>query len=103
MSFDNIVTGLSVIISIVALYYATKKQVSDVKNSDADTITKMFANFKEQEERYNQLKLDFEKYKQDMDLQFAAIISENVKLRAWARKLVKQLEAANIIPLRYEE
>lgn len=103
MNFDNIVTGVSLLVALVALYYSTKKQASDVKNSDADTISKMFANFKEQEEKYEQLKKDFDKYKKDMDSQFAVIVSENVKLRAWARKLIKQLEAAGLCPVKYEE
>jgi predicted ArsR family transcriptional regulator len=103
MNFENIITGLSFIVSIIAIYFATKKQVADVKNSDADTIAKMFANFKEQEGRYKQLKEDFERYKQDMDAQFAAIVSENVKLRAWAKKLARQLEQANIVPIKYDD
>lgn len=103
MSYDNIITGIAVVVSIVALYYSTKKQKHDEKNSDADTIAKMFANFDEQEKRHDELKKEFDKYKEDMDAQFAAIVSENVKLRSWARKLVKQLEAANIIPAKYEE
>lgn len=103
MTFDDIVTGVAVIVSIVALYYSTKKQKHDEKNSDADTIRQMFTNFKEQENRYKELKQDFDKYKTDMDAQFAVIVSENVKLRAWARKLVRQLEAAGLCPVKYEE
>lgn len=103
MDADNIITSIAVIVSAVALYYSTRKQKHEEKNSDADTIAKMFANFKEQEERYNQLKADFDKYKESMDAQFASIASDNVKLRSWARKLVKQLEAANICPAKYEE
>lgn len=103
MNFDNIVTGVAVLISIVSLYYSTRKQLRDLKNTDADTIAKMFANFKEQDVRYEELKSAFDEYKRDMDAQFAVIVHENVKLRAWARKLVKQLEDAKIIPVKYEE
>ena len=103
MNFDNIITGISVIVSVVALYYATRKQGHDEKNSDADTITQMFTNFKEQEVRYKELKKAFDQYKTDMDAQFASVASENVKLRNWARKLARQLEQANITPVPYEE
>lgn len=104
MNFDNIITGISVIVSVVALYYATRKQSSEVKNVDADTIAKMFANLKEQQAENEELKLQFTTYKTNMDEQFAALASENVKLRAWARRLVRQLELAGCTtPVPFEE
>lgn len=99
---DTITPWISVIIAIVALYFSTKKQKSDIKNSDADTITQMFTNFKEQEARYKSLRDEFDEYRRNMDAQFAAIATENVKLRAWARNLVRQLEQSNIIPIKYD-
>lgn len=104
MTFDNLITAFSFIGTAIAIYFSTRKQSSEVKNVDADTIAKMFANLKEQQAEYEELKLQFTTYKTNMDAQFAALASENVKLRAWARRLVRQLELAGCTtPVPFEE
>ncbi len=103
MTFDNIITSVSILLAVGAFYLSLRKSGSDIKNSDAETITQMFTNFKEQEARYKELRKEFDKYKTDMDCQFAALALENVKLRSWARNLVRQLEQNNIVPIKYED
>lgn len=103
MSIDNLVTALSFIIAAGAFILSIRKQGSDVNNSDADTITQMFTNFKEQEVRYKALRNEFDAYRADMNDKFAMVVSENVKLRSWARNLVRQLEQTSIVPIKYEE
>jgi hypothetical protein len=103
MTFDNVITGMSIILAIGAFYLSIKKGGSEVNNSDADTISQMFKNFKEQEARYKELRAEFDNYRTHMDGQFAVIASENVKLRAWAKNLVRQLEQANIVPIKFDE
>lgn len=125
---DNIVAIITILLSAVALYFSLKKQGREERNIDADTISKLFNTIKEQEEKYRKLKLDaaceqerrylrlereseqrycklkkeFEDYKSTMDAQFAMLVNDNARLRAWARKLVKQLEEAQIVPHAFE-
>jgi len=110
---DSIVTIISPLIAIVALYFALKKQRHEVDNIDADTIKTLYqtvhdqeSNYKlykeEQEKCYAKLAKDFADYKATMNAQFADVVNENVKLRKWAKKLVVQLEQAGIIPVTYE-
>lgn len=124
---DNIVTVITVLISAVALYFATRKQgheegkidsekkkaEAEEANIDADTIKTLYGLIREQEQRYKdyrveqegcyaQLTRDFEAYKVSTNAQIAAVVSENDKLRRWARKLAAQLEQAGIVPVTYE-
>lgn len=130
MSFtvDNIISIITVLTSALAIYLSIKKQDKEGKNIDADTINKLYDTIGEQEERYSklkretvveqdekyrklkledekrycELKKEFEDYKKAMNAQFAILVNENARLRAWARALVKQLEDAQIIPVQYE-
>ena len=130
MSFtvENIISIITLLSSAVAIYLSIKKQDKEGKNIDADTIQKLYDTIGEQETRYSklkkesvveqeeryrqlkkedekrycELKKEFEDYKKAMNAQFAILVNENARLRAWARALVKQLEDAQIIPVQYE-
>ena len=125
---DNIVAIATILLSGTALYFALKKQGREERNIDADTIAKLYDTIDKQEDRYKALKREteeeqkdlnqkikleteenycklmkeFEEYKKTMNAQFALIVSENARLRAWAHKLVRQLEEAKIVPEKYE-
>ena len=117
---DNIVMIITAISSFVAIYLSIKKQPhdtaktdSEVDNIDADTIKTLRDAIndqekarkeykKEQEACYAQLKREFEMYKKETSAQIADVVHENKKLRSWARRLCKQLEAAGIVPEQYE-
>lgn len=127
-TLDNFVAIVTILLSAVALYYSLKKQGREERNIDADTIHKLYDTIGEQEERYSKLKKEtlaeqerkyiklekdsedrycklreeFEDYKKAMNTQFAILVQENARLRAWAYKLVKQLEEAQIVPHEYE-
>ena len=127
-TFDNLITAITLLLSAIAIFLSIKKQDKEGKNIDADTICKLYDTIGEQEkrydklkhettmeleerykktkqdneERYHKLKKEFENYKKTMNAQFAVLVNENACLRAWARKLVKQLEDAQIIPVKYE-
>ena len=127
MTIDRIISVVSTILAIVALYYALKKQPhevtkldaesakldSDAANADADTIKTLYALIHEQDERhkaykkeqeqlYEKLQNDFKTYKAETSSQLAEVVSENLKLRRWAKKLASQLEQAGIVPVNYE-
>ena len=120
MTVDNFVTIATLVSSLVALFFALRKQKhdegkidADAANLDADTIKTLYSLIREQEKTYKeykaeqdalykQLQKDFEDYKASMNSQLADIVNENVKLRRWARKLVAQLEAAGILPTPFE-
>lgn len=120
MTLDNFVTIVTVVSSVVALYFSLKKQKhdaakidSEVDNIDADTIKTLREAIRDQERErkeykleqealYNKLVKDFADYKSTMNSQLADVVNENVKLRRWARKLVAQLEAAGILPTPFE-
>lgn len=117
---DNIVNIVTAIIAVAALYNSIRKQPhdtaktdSEADNIDADTIKtlrtaindqeKARKEYKEEQEAcYAQLKREFEAYKKETSEQIADVVHENTKLRNWARRLCKQLEAAGIIPEKYE-
>lgn len=117
---DNIINIVTAIIAVAALYYSIKKQGhdtaktdSDAANIDADTIKTLYGLINEQETRYKaykieqeacyaQLKREFEMYKKETSAQIADVVHENKKLRSWARRLCKQLEAAGFVPEQYE-
>ena len=117
---DIIISIVSPIIAIVALYFSLRKQPheitkleSEAENADADTIKTLYALIreleernkaykKEQEELYTKLQSDFKAYKAEMTSQLVEVVNENAKLRKWAKKLASQLEQAGIIPTAYE-
>lgn len=114
MSAETIVMILTFISSAVALYFATRKQKHEEAGIDADTIGKLYELIDKQETRYQalkteqeaayqSLKVEFDTYKQSASAQIAEIASENVKLRRWAKRLVRQLEEAGISPVNYED
>lgn len=127
-TFDNIVAIGTILLSAIALYCSLKKQGREERNIDADTIQKLYDTIGEQEERYSRLKKEtlaaqetkylklekeseerycklreeFEDYKRAMNIQFSLLVQENARLRAWAYKLVNQLEEAQIVPHDFE-
>jgi hypothetical protein len=114
MSAETIVMLLTFVLSAVALYFSTRKQKHEEAGIDADTIGKLYDLIEKQETRYQALKADqetaykglkaeFDTYKETASAQIADIASENVKLRRWAKRLVAQLEAAGIVPVKFEE
>ena len=114
MTVEYIVMLLTFVLSAVALYFSTRKQKHEEAGIDADTIGKLYDLIEKQEARYQKLKTDqehiyaelkaeFDHYKTSTSAQIADIASENVKLRRWAKRLVKQLEEAGISPVKFEE
>ena len=127
IDIDKIINAVSSIVAIVALYFALKKQPheitkldaetskldSDAANADADTIKTLYTLIHEQEDRYKAYKIEqeqlyekleneFKAYKAETSSQLAEVVSENLKLRKWAKKLASQLEQAGIVPANYE-
>lgn len=120
MTLDRIISAVSTLIAVVALFFALKKQPheitkldSEAANADADTIKTLYALIHEledrnkaykieQEELYEKLENEFKKYKAETSAQLAEVVSENLKLRKWAKKLASQLEQAGIVPANYE-
>ena len=102
MTFDNVIMALTFISSAVALYFATRKQSHDENNVDADTIASLFQTVRDLESENKRLKCEFEDYKRKTTVQLADLASEIVRYRAWAARLVKQLEQAGIVPERFE-
>lgn len=110
MTIDNIIMALTFLSSATALYFATKKQKHDVAkidadaaNIDADTIGKLYDLVDKQDAMLRVLRAEFDAYKTNTAAQIADIASDNVKLRRWAKRLVAQLEAAGIVPVKFEE
>lgn len=124
---NDIMSGVSTLIAVVALYFTFKKQPHEVEklksesannnsssdNLDADTIKTLYdtlhdledrykAYKKEQEKLYEELENKFKEYKAETSAQLADVVSENLKLRKWAKKLASQLEQAGIVPANYE-
>jgi hypothetical protein len=114
MTLDNVIMALTFISSAIALFFATRKQKHDEQNLDADTISKLYDLIDKQEGRYQAFKVEsdnhyqtlrneFDSYKNSTNIQISEIASENVKLRRWAKRLIKQLEEAGISPVKFEE
>ena len=114
MTLDNAIMALTFISSAIALFFATRKQKHDEQNLDADTISKLYDLIDKQEGRYQAFKVEadnrfdflrneFDAYKSSTTTQISEIASENVKLRRWAKRLIKQLEEAGISPVKFEE
>ena len=124
---ETIMQVVTILASLTALYFSVKKQghetalidettvktASEGDKIDADTIKTLYGLVNEQETRYKnykmeqeacyaQLKQEFELYKNETSSQIADVVHENKKLRSWARRLCKQLEAAGIVPEQYE-
>ena len=124
---DTIMQAVTILVSLTALFFSIKKQghetalidesvaksASEGDKIDADTIKTLYGlvneqqlvykTYKqEQEACYAQLKKEFEAYKIETAGQIADVVHENNKLRNWARRLCKQLEAVNIIPEKFE-
>ena len=109
MTVDSIVSIVSLIISIVAVYFVAKKQGSEVDNIDADTISTLYDTIskqdkfykecqKESEAQYKKLKTDFDEYKRVMNSQIEYLQTESTRWRVWAEKLNKQLKDNGIQP-----
>jgi flagellar motility protein MotE (MotC chaperone) len=109
MTDDSIFSIISLLISIVAVYFASKKQSSEVDNIDADTISTLYDTItkqekfykesqKEQEEQYKKLKKEFEDYKQIMNGQIEYLQKESTRWRKWAEHLDRQLKDNGIQP-----
>jgi uncharacterized protein YlxW (UPF0749 family) len=114
MTLDNVVMVLTLLSSATALYFATRKQKHEEAGLDADTIGKLYDLIEKQETRYQAFKTEsenrvvslqneFDAYKNSTNAQIADIASENVKLRRWAKRLIAQLEAAGIVPVKFDE
>jgi uncharacterized protein YlxW (UPF0749 family) len=114
MTLDNAIMALTFISSAIALFFATRKQKHDEQNLDADTISKLYDLIDKQEGRYQAFKVEsenriqtlqneFDAYKNSTSAQIADIASDNVKLRRWAKRLIAQLEAAGIVPVKFDE
>lgn len=109
MTVDSIISIVSLIISFIAVYFVAKKQGSEVENIDADTISTLYDTIakqdkyykecqKEQEEKYQKLKQEFEEYKKVMNGQIEYLQKESTRWRIWAEKLDKQLKDNGIQP-----
>ncbi len=109
MTIDRIVSIISLAISVVAVYFASKKQSSEVDNIDADTISTLYDTIskqdkfykecqKESEIQYQKLKKDFDEYKRVMNSQIEYLQTESTRWRIWAEKLNKQLKDNGIQP-----
>ena len=114
MTFESMVMLLPFVLSAIAHYFCTRKKGHEEAGIDADTIGKLYDLIEKQESRYQTLKTDQEKiyaelkaefdhYKTSTSAQIADIASENVKLRRWAKRLVRQLEEAGISPVKFDE
>jgi len=124
---DTIMQAVTILVSLTALFFSVKKQghetalidettvktASEGDKIDADTIKTLYELVREQERErkaykveqeacYAQLKREFEAYKIETAGQIADVVHENKKLRTWARRLCKQLEAVGIVPEQYE-
>lgn len=103
ISFEAFIMGVTALISAVSLFFALRKQKHNEDNMDSDTISNLFQTVKEYEEKHKTLRKEFDTYKKTTQLQIQELVSENIRLRTWAKKLVAQLEAAGIVPVRFED
>ena len=109
MTLNTIISVVGLIGSIIALYFSSKKNDSEVDNIDADTISKLYDTISkqdkyykdcqtEQTEQYQKLKEEFENYKKAMNTQIEYLQKESTRWRTWAEKLSKQLKDNGIQP-----
>jgi len=103
MTIESTIMVLTFLSSAVALYFSLRKQRHEEQEIDADTISKLYDLVDKQDKRYQALRKEFDDYKFSTGAQIADIASDNVKLRRWAKRLVAQLEAAGILPCKFEE
>ncbi len=126
-TLDIIVTIVTLLSSIGALYISIRKQHGDseeqkqkieniksqMANQDVDTINSLYDTIKKQETLNKELRAEFEEYKiaaakelcdykEAMTRQIADIASENVRLQAYIKRLIGQLKAAGIVPEKYD-
>lgn len=113
INIETIIGVFTFFMSAIALFYSLRKGIKEEYNIDADTISKLYDTIEKQEKRYREyvleqealyekLRSEFETYKSVMTKQITEIANDNARLRAWANKLVRQLENARITPSRYE-
>lgn len=102
-TFNIIFQFVTFILSGVAVYFSLRKQKHDERNLDADTIGKLLKSIKDLTEDNENLKARIEKSEKENQQRFAVLSMENVKLRSWARRLIAQLEHAQIVPCKLEE
>ena len=106
---EYIIPALSFILSLSAVLYARKKQTREIENIGSETISNLYDAIAKQEKMYKEqmaeknrqfeeLKLQFEDYKKSLDLQLIELQRENLRLRDWAKRLCKQLQANCIEP-----
>ena len=109
MTLNTIISVVGLIGSIIALYFSSKKNDSEVDNIDADTISTLYDTIakqdkyykdcqKEQADQYQKLKEEFENYKKAMNTQIEYLQKESTRWRTWAEKLSKQLKDNGIQP-----
>ena len=109
LNLNTIISAVGLIASIIALYFSSKKNDSEVDNIDADTISILYDTIskqdkyykdcqKEQEDRYQSLKEEFENYMKAMNTQVEYLQKESTRWRTWAEKLSKQLKDNGIQP-----
>ena len=109
LNLNTIISAVGLIASIIALYFSSKKNDSEVDNIDADTISILYDTIskqdkyykdcrKEQDACYQQLKKEFESYKEAMNTQMEYLQKETLRWRTWAEKLSKQLKDNGIQP-----
>jgi hypothetical protein len=126
-TLDIIVTIVTLLSSIGALYISMRKQQGDkeeqkqrivklkseMANQDIDTINSLYDTIKKQEDLNKELRKEFEEfkitsaiefseYKTTMTRQIADIASENVRLQTYIKRLIGQLRAAGIAPEKYD-
>ena len=109
MTLNTIISVVGLIGSIIALYFSSKKNDSEIDNIDADTISTLYDTIskqdkyykdcqKEQTDQYQKLKEEFENYKKAMNTQIEYLQKESTRWRTWAEKLSKQLKDNGIQP-----
>lgn len=126
-TLDIIVTIVTLLSSIGALYISMRKQQGDkeeqkqrivklkseMANQDIDTINSLYDTIKKQEDLNKELRKEFEEfkitsaiefseYKTTMTRQIADIASENVRLQLYIKRLIGQLKSAGIVPEKYD-
>ena len=100
MTVDNIVMIVSAVTSAIALYYATKKQKHEEASIDSDTINKLYATIKDQDERNNQLRDIFDARVGKLEARITALEEENELLKDWAERLVAQVKSLGHEPVK---
>lgn len=103
MILDNAIMALTFISSAIALFFALKKQKHEEQGLDADTIKKLYESLGSEQKLRLELRAEFDAYRVSMNVRMAEIECENGKLRRWAKRMMKQLEDAGIVPVKFDE